>query len=69
MNRLPPFVIGGIWLFVGVVQLATSRSVLHTVAWVLLTGAFLGQAVSGVLDRRRLPQLEALLEDGATERR
>ncbi|RIX27551.1 hypothetical protein [Amnibacterium setariae] len=66
---LSPVLIGGLWLFVGVVQLATSDSVLHTVAWVLLSGAFLGQAVSGLLDRRRLPQLDALLEEGALEPR
>jgi hypothetical protein len=61
-NGLSPQVMIGIWALLGVLQVATSESVLHTTIWILFSGAMIGIGVRGVLDRRRLPRLEALLD-------
>lgn len=50
------------WVFIGVLQIMGSGTPLHAIAWLLLIAVPGAITIRSVLDRRRLPQLRALLE-------
>jgi hypothetical protein len=59
---LPPLVMTGLWVLIGALQIAGSHPWFHSVTWGVYTAVFVGIGIRGALDRRRLPQLHALLE-------